>query len=353
MNDATLRETVASIASPNESLTPRLRARLDGLTKPRGSLGVLEALVERIGLIQHTDRPRVDRMRIVTFAGDHGVAARGVSAYPAAVTPQMVRNMLAGGAAVNVLARHVGAENIVVDIGVNDALDDAPGLVRSKIASGTRDMSVGPAMTRAEALAAIDAGIALASDADDDDVTLLGTGEMGIGNTTSAAALFAALLGLAPREIVGRGTGIDDDALARKIDAVESALRVNAPGPGDPLGALAAVGGFEIAGICGLILGAAARCIPVVVDGFISTAGALVAEQFAPLVRDYMIFSHLSDERGHAVVLDAMGARPILNLNLRLGEGTGAALAFSLIHAAIKLVDEMATFSSSGVSDRA
>ncbi|MCC6159632.1 MAG: nicotinate-nucleotide--dimethylbenzimidazole phosphoribosyltransferase [Deltaproteobacteria bacterium] len=353
MDDTRMRNTLAAIPGVDDSLGPRLRARLDDLTKPRGSLGVLETIVERVGLIQNTDRPHVRRMRIVTFAADHGVAARGVSAYPAAVTPQMVRNMIAGGAAVNVLARHVGAENVVVDIGVNDPLDNAPGLVRRKVAYGTRDMTIGPAMTHREARAAIDAGIGLANDAADEDVTLLGTGEMGIGNTTSAAGLFAELLGLQPREIVGRGTGIDDETLARKIDAVETALRINAPDAGDPVAVLAAFGGFEIAGICGLILGAAARRIPVVVDGFISTAGALVAERLAPRSRDFMIFSHLSDERGHAVVLDAMGVRPILNLNLRLGEGTGAALAFSLIHGAIKLVNEMATFSSAGVADRA
>ncbi|MCL4234505.1 MAG: nicotinate-nucleotide--dimethylbenzimidazole phosphoribosyltransferase [Deltaproteobacteria bacterium] len=353
MSDDLLRDIIAARPPIESALLPRLRARLDDLTKPRGSLGVLETIVERIGLIQNTDRPCVDRTRIVTFAADHGVTARGVSAYPAAVTPQMVRNMLAGGAAVSVLARHVGAESVVVDIGVNDPLEDAPGLVRKKFAFGTRDMTIGPAMARAQALAAIATGIGLAQDAADDGVNLLGTGEMGIGNTTSASAIFSALLGLSPRDIVGRGTGIDDDALARKIDAVETALRVNAPDARDPLTVLAAVGGFEIAGICGLILGAACRRIPVVVDGFISTAGALVAERLAPASREFMIFSHLSDERGHAAVLDAMGARAILNLSLRLGEGTGAALAFSLIRAALKLVDEMATFSSAGVSGRA
>ncbi len=353
MSGDLLRNTIAAISRIDGTLVPRLRARLDDLTKPRGSLGVLEDLALRIGLIQNTDRPRVDRMRIVTFAADHGVAARGVSAYPAAVTPQMVRNMLAGGAAVNVLARHVGAENVVVDIGVNDALADAPELVRRKIAFGTRDMTLGPAMTPREAMAAIEAGIELANDAASEGVTLLGTGEMGIGNTTSAAALFAALLSLAPRDIVGRGTGIDDETLERKIAAVETALRINAPDASDPLAVLAALGGFEIAGICGLILGAAVRRIPVVIDGFISTAGALVAERLAPTAREFMIFSHQSDERGHAAVLGAMDVRPILNLSLRLGEGTGAALAFSVICAALKLVDEMATFSSAGVSDRA
>jgi nicotinate-nucleotide--dimethylbenzimidazole phosphoribosyltransferase len=348
-----LDETVASIAPMDRLLEPAVRGHLDNLTKPPGSLGRLEDLAAQFCLATGTTSPTVGRKRIVTFAGDHGVAAEGVSAYPAEVTPQMVRNMLAGGAAVNVLARHVGAEVQVVDIGVNDPLADAPGLIAAKVRAGTRNFAEGPAMAVEEATRAIEVGIGLAQVAHDDGVTLIGTGEMGIANTTPSAALAAALLPCEPEEITGRGTGIDDARLAHKVSVVQRALQVNAERLGDPLRALAAVGGLEIAGICGLILGGAARRMAVVVDGFISSAGALVACRMNEHVSGYLFFSHCSAEAGHALMLERMGAQPILNLGMRLGEGTGAVLAMSVIEAAVKVYNEMATFGSAGVSGKA
>jgi nicotinate-nucleotide--dimethylbenzimidazole phosphoribosyltransferase len=345
--------TRESIALVDRSLEAGVRRHLDNLTKPPGSLGRLEDLAAQYCLATGTTSPAVGKKRIVTFAGDHGVAAEGVSAYPAEVTPQMVRNMLAGGAAVNVLARHVGAEVQVVDIGVDDPLDNAPGLVAAKVRSGTRNIAVGPAMTVEEAARAIEVGIGLAQAAHEDGVTLIGTGEMGIANTTPSAALAAALLPCEPEDITGRGTGIDDARLAHKVSVVKRALRVNADRLGDPLQALAALGGFEIAGICGLILGGAACRMGVVVDGFISSAGALVACRMNQHVRDYLFFSHCSAEAGHALMLERMGAQPILDLGMRLGEGTGAALAISVIEASVKVYNEMASFESAGVSGKA
>jgi len=348
-----LEETLRSIAPVDRRLEAAARAHLDHLTKPPGSLGRLEDLAARYCLVTGTAEPRIGRKRIVTFAGDHGVAAEGVSAFPAEVTPQMVRNMLAGGAAVNVLARHVGADVQVVDIGVNDPLEGAESLIAAKVRAGTANIVQGPAMTEEEAARAIEVGTGLAEAAHEAGVTLIGTGEMGIANTTPSAALAAALLPCEPEEITGRGTGIDDARLAHKIGVVRRALQVNAERLGDPLGALAAVGGFEIAGICGLVLGGAACRMAVVVDGFISSAGALVACRMNEHVGDYLFFSHASAEAGHALLLQRLGVEPILDLGMRLGEGTGAALAMSVIEAAVKVYNEMATFGSAGVSGKA
>lgn len=349
----TLNDTLAAIRPVDRSLEPEIRAHLDDLTKPPGSLGRLEELAVCYCLATGTARPRLGGKRIYCFAGDHGVADEGVSAYPKAVTPQMVLNMLAGGAAVNVLARHAGASLVVVDMGVDADLPDRPGFVKRGIRRGTSSITRGPAMSRDEARRAVEAGIALAGDASTDGVTLLGTGDMGIANTTPSAALLCGLLGLDTRDIVGRGTGIDDARLAVKREAVDRALAVNRAAMADGLDALAALGGFEIAGICGLILGAAARRIPVVVDGFISTAAAAAAFRMAPAAADACIFSHRSDERGHGAVLARMGVRPLLDLGMRLGEGTGAALAMSVVEAAVRVYNEMATFSSAGVSGKA
>ncbi len=346
-----LQATIEAIGSVELLLAERVRRHLDSLTKPPGSLGRLEQIALRYCLITGTDRPRVGKKRIVTFAGDHGVSEEGVSAYPKQVTAQMVRNMLAGGAAVNVLARHIGAEVQVVDIGVDDPLEAAPRLCRRKVASGTRNIAEGPAMTGEEARAAVLVGVELARQAAEEGVTLLGAGEMGIGNTTPSAALFAAILDCPVEQVTGRGTGVDDASLARKRQVVEGALSVNADHLADPLGTLAALGGLEIAGICGLVLGAASSQMPVVIDGFISTAGALVAMRLCERISDYLFFSHCSDETGHRHVLDVMGVEPLLDLRMRLGEGTGAALAMSVIEAAVKLYSEMATFGSAGVSD--
>ena len=327
-----------------------MRARLDRLTKPPGSLGVLEDVAARYCRITGTLDPVLGKKKIFTFAGDHGVAAEGVSAYPAAVTPQMVRNMLAGGAAVNVLARHVGAEVSVIDIGVDDPLNGATGLHRAKIKPGTGNIARGPAMELDEAVRALETGIAIATDAAAAGVAMIGGGDMGIANTTSASALFAAMLPCPAAEVTGRGTGIDAPTLARKTAIVAQALAVNRKHLTDPLTTLAAVGGFEIAGIAGLFLGAAARRVPAVVDGFIASAGALVACRLCPTVKDYLFFSHCSAETGHRRFFERFGATPLLDLNMRLGEGTGAALAMSLIEAAVKIYNEMATFDSAGVS---
>ncbi|MDI9431961.1 MAG: nicotinate-nucleotide--dimethylbenzimidazole phosphoribosyltransferase [Planctomycetota bacterium] len=343
-------QVLAPIQGVDVSLEPQIRDHLDNLTKPRGSLGQLEEIAVRYCLARGSVRPDLGRKVIYTFAADHGVAAEGVSAFPAQVTVQMVRNMLAGGAGVNVLARHAGAEVRVVDIGVNDPLENAAGLIRRKIALGTANITKGPAMTPEQCLGAIEVGMELAAQAATEGVTLIGTGEMGIGNTTPSAALFAALLPCEVEAVTGLGTGIDIDCLAHKQAVIRQALEINKERLSNPLGALAAVGSFEIAGICGLILGAAARRIPVVVDGFISTAGALAAWKLCPTVRDYLFFSHVSAETGHRVFFDRMGVRPLLDLGMCLGEGTGAALGMSLIEAAVKVYREMATFDSGGVA---
>lgn len=347
-----LSETIKSVKSVDWALEPAIRAHLDQLTKPPKSLGRLEDLAAQYCLITNTLGPSLGKKKIFTFAGDHGVAEEGVSAYPKEVTPQMVRNLLAGGAAVNVLARHAGAEVAVIDIGVDDPLQDAPGLIRRKVKSGTDNIAKGMAMTLEEAGQAVEVGIELARAAAQEGVTLLGTGDMGIANTTPSSALFATLLPCPVEDITGRGTGIDDAGLIKKMEVIKKALKVNQEKLGDPLSALAALGGLEIAGICGLCLGAASSRIPVVVDGFISSAGALAACRLCPPVKDYLFFSHLSEEAGHATFLRIFNVAPILDLRMRLGEGTGAALAMSVIEASVKIYNQMATFASAGISDK-
>jgi nicotinate-nucleotide--dimethylbenzimidazole phosphoribosyltransferase len=332
------------------SIEQEIRDRLDNLTKPKGSLGRLEEIALRYCLIRGTVEPELGKKVIYTFAADHGVVEDNVSAFPAQVTVQMVRNMLAGGAAVNVLARHAGIEVRVVDIGVNDPLENADGLIRFKIAPGTGNIAYGLAMTEAQCYQALETGMELATEAATEGVTLIGTGEMGIGNTTPSSALFAALLHCEVEAVTGLGAGIDTDRLKHKQAVIKQALRINQRDLSDPVRALAAVGGFEIAGICGLILGAAAHRIPTVVDGFISTAGALAAWRLCPVVREYLFFSHLSAETGHRRFFDQLGLRPLLDLKMRLGEGTGSALAISLIEAAVKTYKEMATFDTAGIA---
>lgn len=344
-------KTVSEIVAVNDDLRSHIQHHLDDLTKPPGSLGALEELAMRFCLITNTNKPVLAKKRIVTFAADHGVAAEGVSAFPQEVTPQMVMNMLFGGAAVNVLGAHTGTEVKVVDIGVAAELENAPGLIRKKVRQGTANMAKGPAMTEGEALEALEIGIAMAASADEDGVDILGTGEMGIANTTAASALFSALLPCPVFEITGRGTGINDETLQHKIKVIENALATNKALLNTPLGALRAVGGLEIAGIAGLILGAAARRIPIVVDGFISSAGALVACRIKPEVKDFLIFSHMSSEAGHKRFYEGFGVKPLLDLGMRLGEGTGAALVINLVEASCRIYNEMATFSSAGVSD--
>jgi nicotinate-nucleotide--dimethylbenzimidazole phosphoribosyltransferase len=320
------------------TLEQQIRARLDRLTKPPGSLGRLEEIAVQYGLARGTAELKLERKATFVFCADHGVAAEGVSAYPAEVTRQMVRNFTAGGAAINVLCRQYGIESVIVDVGVNGPPE--PGVIDRKIAPGTRNFLRGPAMSREQADRAIAVGREMAGGGYD----LVGTGEMGIANTTAAAAVTAALTGRSPEEVVGRGTGIDDARWRHKVEVVRSALDLHRPG--DALGVLAAVGGFEIGAIAGLILGAEA----VVVDGFIATAGALVAAAIEPQVRRKMFFAHRSADAGHGAALEALGARPLLDLGMRLGEGTGAALAMGLIESAVRLYREMATFESAGVT---
>jgi len=340
---------VATVAPPDERMAAVARQRLDSLTKPRGSLGRLEDLIVRLVVLTGNPMPRIETPVIFTLAGDHGVATEGVSAYPQAVTAQMVENFVRGGAGVNVLARHVGARVVVADLGVVVAPAAGNGVVRHRVAPGTRSITRGPAMSREEALQAIAAGAALVDEAAPDCV---GTGEMGIGNTTAASALTAALTGADPAMITGRGTGVGDDVWVRKVEAVRRALAVNRPDPGDPLAVLAAVGGFEIAGLVGVVLAGAARRVPVVLDGFIATAAALVAARLAPASRHYLIAAHRSAEPGHVRLLEALGLTPYLELGMRLGEGTGAALGIGLLRAALACYREMATFAEAGVSER-
>jgi len=286
------------------------------------------------------------------MAGDHGVARQGVSAYPADVTRQMVLNFLAGGAAINVLARHTGTRVMVVDMGVAGGLPPHPALMVKKIAYGTGDISIGPAMSRQQAEMAMRNGAYVVLDELAHGLDILATGDMGIGNTTPSAAIAAALTGLPPESIVGRGTGVDEAGLGRKRAAVQRALHVNQPDPGDGLDVLAKVGGFEIGGLAGAMLAAAAHSRPVVVDGFISTAAAMIAVSLCPQARSYLIASHTSQELGHRRMLEWLALEPLLDLGLRLGEGTGAVLAMSIIEAACKILDEMATFDEAGVSEK-
>jgi len=334
------------------------QAHLDALTKPPGSLGRLEELLVTVAGITGDARPPLRRPAIVVAAADHGVTRRGVSAYPAAVTAQMVATFVAGGAAVNQLAAAVGAEVVVLDVGVAapvPAMEEpvrGARLVSRRIRDGTADMTLGPAMRRDEAEAAIGVGRELIESLVASGVDLVGVGEMGIGNTTAASALVAALTGRPAAEVTGRGTGVDDAGWRRKVRAVERAIEVNGPDPDDPVGVLAALGGLEIAALVGAILAATHARVPVVLDGFITGAAALVAARLAPGSPTRWIPAHRSTEPGHGVVLDELGLRPLLDLELRLGEGTGAALAIGLLAAAVRVRDGMATFASAGVAGR-
>jgi nicotinate-nucleotide--dimethylbenzimidazole phosphoribosyltransferase len=345
-----LERTVQAIRPLDAAAMEAARARQNVLTKPPGSLGRLEALSIQVAGITGQERPRLEDKAVITCAGDHGVVAQGVSAFPQEVTPQMVYNFLNGGAAINVLARHVGARVVVVDAGVVSGFEPQPGLAIKKIAPGTADMSQGPAMSRAQAIAAIEAGIEVLEDEIARGLSIVATGDMGIGNTTPSSAIVAAITGRPVAEVTGRGTGINDRQLAHKVAVIEQALAANRPRPDDPLDVLAKVGGLEIGAIAGAVLGAAAHRIPVVIDGFISTAGALIAGELAPLARSYMIAAHASVETGHKAALAHLGLRPCLDFDLRLGEGTGAALVLGIVEAACKILDEMATFESAGVA---
>lgn len=334
----------------------RARARQAILTKPPGSLGRLEELGIQVAGITGSAIPEVARRVVIVCAADHGVVAEGVSAYPAAVTAQMVYNFVRGGAAISVLARRAKARVRVADLGVDhDFPADLP-IAHVKIGRGTANIAQGPAMPRAIAVQAMATGVRLARQAIRDrsrGCTVVGTGDMGIGNTTAASAIVAAVTGAPVRDVTGRGTGIDDLTWERKVGVIERALAVNRPDPADPLGVLAKVGGYEIGAIAGVILGAAARRQPVVIDGFISGAGALLAVTLCPAVRDYLIPAHASVEIGHRITLEHLGLIPLLSLQLRLGEGTGAALAMHIVDDAVAVLREMATFQETGVAGRA
>jgi nicotinate-nucleotide--dimethylbenzimidazole phosphoribosyltransferase len=354
-----LAATIDRIGPLDAAASAAAAEHLDRLTKPPGSLGRLEELAIQLAGITGEQAPTFDRRAIVVAAADHGVAAQGVSAYPSEVTAQMVANFVAGGAAINVLARMVHADVLVVDVGVASAVSveassppQAGGrLLRRRIRPATADLSVGPAMTRQEAIAAIDVGIDVARQLAGEGVRLVGLGEIGIGNTTAASAIVAALTGRPPGEVTGRGTGVDEATWRHKVAVIERGLEVNRPDPGDAVGVLAAVGGLEIAMLTGLALGVAAERIPVIVDGFITSAAALVAARLCPALPQRLIAAHRSVEPGHAGVLDELGLRQLLDLDLRLGEGTGAVLAMTLVDAAVRIRDDMATFESAGVAD--
>ncbi|RJP53899.1 MAG: nicotinate-nucleotide--dimethylbenzimidazole phosphoribosyltransferase [Anaerolineaceae bacterium] len=330
------------------------RGRQNQLTKPAGSLGRLEELSIQLAGIQRKPLPAIKDKAVIVMAGDHGVTAEGVSAYPQEVTPQMVLNFLAGGAAINALARHAGARVVVVDMGMTNEIDTSRFkrdlLIRRRVGAGTMNLAQGPAMRREQAEESIQSGIEVALTEISNGADILGTGDMGIGNTTPSAAIACALMKLPPEKIAGRGTGVDDDGLQRKISAIARGLAVNQPNADDGLDVLAKVGGFEIGGLAGVMIGAASKRAPVMVDGFISTAAAMIAVTLAPQCREYLIAAHRSKENGHALMLEWLGIKPLLDFDLRLGEGTGAALGISMAEAACKVLSEMATFSEAGVS---
>jgi nicotinate-nucleotide--dimethylbenzimidazole phosphoribosyltransferase len=347
-----IKKITARITGLDTGLMEKTQKRLDNLTKPLGSLGRLEGLAKQICGITGKDNPYLGNKIIFTLAADHGVTEEGVSPYPKEVTAQMVYNFLSGGAGINVLAQHVGARVVVVDMGVASDLRPDPRLVIKKVAYASKNMTKGPAMTRNEAIKAVSAGFAVFENEFRRGADIIGTGEMGIGNTTAASAITAVFTGKPIEEITGRGAGLDDKGLKHKIAVIRKALAVNKPDPKDSLDVLAKVGGFEIAGLAGIILAASARKVPVVIDGFISGSAALIAYHLEPKVKDYMIAAHNSVEGGHRYILEHIGLKPLLDLNLRLGEGTGAALAISLADAAVKILTQMATFQSANVSEK-
>ncbi|MGH7274706.1 MAG: nicotinate-nucleotide--dimethylbenzimidazole phosphoribosyltransferase [Nitrospiria bacterium] len=349
---AWLREVLESIRPLEGELQVKVQARLDCLTRPPGSLGRLEEAARQYAVIRGQERPKLQKKVVYIFAADHGVTEEGVSAYPRTVTAQMVYHILRGGAAINVLARHVGAEVRVVDIGVDHDFKQLAGIIHKKVLRGTRNLGKGPAMTRQEALIAMEEGCGLARQAAEDGVDLLGTGDIGIGNMIPSSAIAAVMTGSPAHAVTGKGTGHEAKGLKQQIRIIEQAIELNRPDPRDPLDVLAKVGGLEIAGIAGFLLGAAACKVPVVVEGFISAAGALIAVRLHPPIRDYIYISHRSTEKGHRVMCAALGLPPLLDLDLRLGEGTGACLGISLVEAGVKVLNEMATFEEANASQR-
>ena len=347
-----LEKTIKKIGGLDYTLMEKAQERLNNLTKPQGSLGRLEELAKLIVGITRNENPVLKNKVIFTMSGDHGVTEEGISAYPKEVTPQMVYNFLRGGAGINVLARHVGARVVVVDMGVACDLEPHPELLIKKVNYGTKNMTKGPAMTREEAIKCIESGIEIFEKEFGKSLSIVGTGDMGIGNTTPSSAIASVITGRSVEAMTGRGTGIDDKTLTNKIEVIKKAIRVNNPDAKDAIDVLSKVGGFEIGGLAGIILAAASRRTPVVIDGFISGAAALIAYELVPEVKNYMIAAHCSVEKGHRAILDYIGLSPLLDLNLRLGEGTGSALGMSIVEASIKILTQMATFKDGGVSEK-
>lgn len=347
-----LNEIKGKIKKIDYSLEKETQRRLDNLTKPQGSLGRLEELAKRVVGVTRNAFPPVKNKVIFILAGDHGVTEEGVSAYPKEVTPQMVYNFIRGGAGINVLARHVGARVVIVDMGIACDLEPHPALIIKKVNYGTKNMAKGPAMTREEAIRSIENGIEIFEKEFEKGIDIAGTGDMGIGNTTPSSAITSVITGEPVDRVTGRGTGIDDKTVSHKMALIKKAISLNKPDPEDAIDVLSKVGGFEIGGLTGIILAAASKKVPVVIDGFISGAAALLAYELAPNVKDYTIAAHCSQEKGHKIVLDYLALSPLLDLNLRLGEGTGAALGISIVEASIKILTEMATFKSASVCEK-
>ncbi len=347
-----LRSTIEAIGPLDEAAMAKARARQDRLTKPAGALGRLEDLSVQLAGIRGKALPKIERKAVLVMAADHGITAEGVSAYPADVTGQMVANFLAGGAGINVLARQIGARIAIVDMGVAVDMPAHPQLISRKVARGTANMARGPAMTGAQAVQALETGIEVLATEAAKGLDIVGTGDMGIGNTAASSAVCAAFTGRTAAEVTGRGTGVDDAQLKHKAEVIDRALRVNHPDPRQPLSVLAGVGGFEIGGLAGVMLGAGARRIPVVIDGFISGAAAMVATALAPKLSGFLIAGHVSAEAGHRIMLEHLKLKPLVDLGMRLGEGTGAAIGIFLCETATKVLSEMATFDEAGVSER-
>lgn len=347
-----INDCISRIGELHHACIQKTQEKLDNLTKPRGSLGRLEEIAKNIsGMTGRETRSFKDKV-IFTLAADHGIVDEGVSAYPKEVTSQMVHNFLRGGAAINVLARHAGARVIVADLGVASDFQEVKGLIIKKINHGTKNMFLGPAMTREEALQSVHFGMEIFEQEFKKGADLIATGEMGIGNTTAASAITAVILRKPVADVTGKGTGIDDAGLARKVRTIEKAIALNRPNPAEPMDVLSKVGGFEIGGLAGIILAAAARSVPILLDGFISGAAALIAYSLAPKAKNFMIAAHCSVEKGHQAILERLGLRPLLDFDLRLGEGTGAALAMPILDASLKILNEMATFQSAAVSKK-
>ncbi|MCL4386018.1 MAG: nicotinate-nucleotide--dimethylbenzimidazole phosphoribosyltransferase [Cyanobacteria bacterium] len=351
-NKEMLEFIIGKIKEPEKKYFVWAQEKLDNLTKPLGSLGRLEELAKQIAGITGNLKPVLDKKYIFTMAADHGVTDEGISAYPKEVTAQMIYNFLNGGAGINVLSKFIGAEVVIIDMGVaNDFAEDLP-LINKKIGYGTKNMAKEPAMTIDEAVASIITGIKIVEDYAEKGAKIIGTGDMGIGNTTSSSAIASVITGVDVEEVTGYGTGLDNKGLQNKINVIKKAINLNKPNPDDGLDVLSKIGGFEIGGIAGLIIGAAYMKIPVVIDGFISGAAALIAQSICPLSREYMIASHQSVEKGHKAIMKKLGLKPLFDLDMRLGEGTGAALGIFLAEASVKILNEMATFKEAGVSEK-